>query len=469
MWDARDANGITGGARQSLIRMDELGKYDSGSEEEVYDGGEHNRDSPGRREKQPKRTRDYCRNLTAFWLFGLCNNYSYVIMLSAAHDILSHHATPIVPISNSSTITTLSPTSKSPGSQRFDCNPLSSGVILLADIIPTLVIKFSAPLFVHHIPYGIRIAVCVLFAAASFLMVGLFEPVWLNIIGVACASVSSGFGEITFLSLSAFYDKNVVSTWSSGTGGAGVFGALSYAGLTSAGLSSKQTVLLMLVVPLAEAVSYWCLLSRRPGNFSTAGDKQLLHIQENSDDREPLLEESGRAKPTEHMTMKEKIMLIKPLLRFMMPLMVVYIAEYFINQGLIELIYFHGIWLTHAEQYRWFQVDYQLGVFVSRSSVNIIQIKKIWILSILQFINVAIILSQIFLLYIPNIWILFALVFYEGLLGGSAYVNTFYRISIEVEQEHKEFSMGVASVADTFGVTVAGAVAVPVHNYLCSL
>ncbi|TKR93073.1 hypothetical protein L596_007601 [Steinernema carpocapsae] len=28
------------------------------------------------------------RNLVAFWLFGLCNNYAYVIMLSAAEDIM---------------------------------------------------------------------------------------------------------------------------------------------------------------------------------------------------------------------------------------------------------------------------------------------------------------------------------------------------------------------------------------------
>jgi hypothetical protein len=29
------------------------------------------------------------RNLVAFWILGLCNNYGYVVMLSAAHDILA--------------------------------------------------------------------------------------------------------------------------------------------------------------------------------------------------------------------------------------------------------------------------------------------------------------------------------------------------------------------------------------------
>lgn len=35
------------------------------------------------------RPREKTRNLVAYWLLGLCNNYAYVIMLSAAHDILS--------------------------------------------------------------------------------------------------------------------------------------------------------------------------------------------------------------------------------------------------------------------------------------------------------------------------------------------------------------------------------------------
>lgn len=28
------------------------------------------------------------RDLVAYWILGLCNNYGYVVMLSAAHDIL---------------------------------------------------------------------------------------------------------------------------------------------------------------------------------------------------------------------------------------------------------------------------------------------------------------------------------------------------------------------------------------------
>jgi len=36
------------------------------------------------------RRRENSRNLIAYWFLGLCNNYAFVIMLSAAHDILSN-------------------------------------------------------------------------------------------------------------------------------------------------------------------------------------------------------------------------------------------------------------------------------------------------------------------------------------------------------------------------------------------
>jgi len=35
-----------------------------------------------------KKSQSRWRNLVAFWILGLCNNYGYVVMLSAAHDIL---------------------------------------------------------------------------------------------------------------------------------------------------------------------------------------------------------------------------------------------------------------------------------------------------------------------------------------------------------------------------------------------
>jgi len=57
-----------------------------------------------------------------------------------------------------------------------------------------------------------------------------------------------------------------------------------------------------------------------------------------------------------------------------------------------------------------------------------------------QFVNVIILLFEAIYFYIPNIWIVFAIVLWEGLLGGGAYVNTFFRMSTEVTRTAKEVS-----------------------------
>jgi hypothetical protein len=40
--------------------------------------------------KSHRKNKNY-RNLVAYWILGLCNNFGYVVMLSAAHDILSEN------------------------------------------------------------------------------------------------------------------------------------------------------------------------------------------------------------------------------------------------------------------------------------------------------------------------------------------------------------------------------------------
>ena len=77
-----------------------------------------------------------------------------------------------------------------------------------------------------------------------------------------------------------------------------------------------------------------------------------------------------------------------------------------------ELIYFQGIWLDHHNQYRWFQVDYQLGVFLSRSSVNLFRINSIWLLAAFQFINLIVLTTEAIYLYIPSVWIVFGFIFW---------------------------------------------------------
>lgn len=135
----------------------------------------------------------------------------------------------------------------------------------------------------------------------------------------------------------------------------------------------------------------------------------------------------------------------------------------------MELIQFEIIWLDQEAQYRWLQVDYQVGVFFSRSSVNLVTVNNLWLLAILQFLNVVIILIEVITFFSPSIWIVFAIVLWEGLLGGSIYVNMYYRMSKEIPEHKRDFALSIGPVANAIGIALAGVFAIPAHNALCKM
>lgn len=40
---------------------------------------------------------------------------------------------------------------------------------------------------------------------------------------------------------------------------------------------------------------------------------------------------------------------------------------------------------------------------------------------------------------------------------------------LQIEAEFKEFSLAAATIADSVGISIAGAISIPAHNRICSL
>uniref|UniRef100_A0A1I7UG29 Battenin n=1 Tax=Caenorhabditis tropicalis TaxID=1561998 RepID=A0A1I7UG29_9PELO len=408
------------------------------------------------------------RNSVAFWLLGLCNNFAYVVMLSAAKDILEKDSKHIEKPCRPEVITR-------------ECQLMSTGSVLLADIIPALLIKISAPMFIHRIPFGIRHSIVVSLQAASFLIVGISDSTWLALFGVVLASFGSGLGEISYLALTSNYPSSTVSFWSSGTGGAGLIGSTFYALLTDSKLldiSPKHTMFIMLIVPILFSFSFWSVL-QIPRSVHRAQFRQPSTWIISEETREEVEEEAGLLENQEEDDVERRIEESRiqkaiPLLRFMIPLISVYLAEYYINQGLLELLEFdcsHGFGMSSESQYRWFQVTYQLGVFISRSSSNYVSIptKHLTTLASLQVFNAIFFTLTAIYSILPHIFLAFFVILFEGLLGGASYVNTFRAVHREIPIESREFSMGFVSISDTVGIVFAGFLAMPVHNQICSM
>ncbi|KAL8627195.1 hypothetical protein Q9189_007104 [Teloschistes chrysophthalmus] len=380
------------------------------------------------------------RVCTAFWLFGLINNVLYVIILSAALDLVG----PNVP----------------------------KAVVLLADILPSFFMKLCAPYFIHVVPYSLRVVLFAITSAWGMLLIALSPPsidagtITTKMAGVVLASLSSGAGELSFLGLTHYYGDMSLAAWGSGTGGAGLVGAGAYAiATTTIGLSVQTSLLASSFFPIIMLLSFFLVLPRTP----------LRRTVETENHDEPSESQDGI---DDHASREDQGLLSDPLddslqsiaRSDILPLFLVYIAEYMINQSVAPTLLF-PLESTPFSHYRSFYPTYatiyQLGVFVSRSSLPFFRIHALYPPSLLQVANLLLLTLQSLFSFIPSVYIVFAIVFWEGLLGGLVYVNTYAEIRERVPNDEREFALGATTVSDSAGITMAGLLGLGVETFLC--
>jgi len=361
----------------------------------------------------------------SFWLFGLLNNVLYVVILSAAVDLVG----PLVP----------------------------KATVLLADILPAFLIKITAPFFIHLVPYSKRIVLLILLSVCGMVLVT-YGSLSSKLFGIVLASLSSGLGEITFLQLTHFYEETGLNGWSSGTGGAGLIGSGIYMLLTTIlGISVQSALLLFSIFPLG--FLYY---------FKLPTAHSYHPIEENSD----LEDQPTRGKISLRTHVSKTLNGLKKLMvPFMIPLSTVYLSEYLINQSVSPTLLFPIEEIPFSkfrDVYVAYGTLYQLGVFISRSSASFVRIRNLYIPSILQSFNLVFLVLQSLYFFIPNVYIIMILVFYEGLLGGAAYVNTFMLIIDTIPEKDREFSLGATSMSDSGGIVVSALIGLWLEPSLCN-
>lgn len=131
--------------------------------------------------------------------------------------------------------------------------------------------KLCAPYFIHAIPYPVRVLLFSALSTLGMLLVALTPTytdggsITTKMAGVVLASLSSGGGELSFISLTHFYGPFSLASWGSGTGGAGLIGAGAYAlATTTLGLSSQNTIFASAFFPLIMLASFFIILPRKP-------------------------------------------------------------------------------------------------------------------------------------------------------------------------------------------------------------
>lgn len=391
---------------------------------------------------------------------GLINNVLYVIILSAAQDLVGS---------------------------------LPKGVVLLADVVPSFLTKLVAPYFIHRVPYRIRIIIFITLSSIGMLMVALTpatKSVAVKLIGVVLASLSSGGGELSFLGLTHYYGHVSLAGWGSGTGAAGLVGAGLYVVLTEWwGFSVRDSLLFSAFLPVIMFISFFVVLPRGPLNEGT-GRKEYDAVPER-DLEEDEVDDMGQGSassallapgpsvastaysthsPADH-TLRDNLTRARALFfPYMLPLLLVYIAEYTINQGVAPTLLFpleESPFQEYRGFYPFYGFLYQLGVFISRSSTPFLRIHHLYLPSMLQVGNLVLLTLHAMYFFIPSVYIVFIVIFWEGLLGGAVYVNCFAEIMENVPAEEREFSLGATSVSDSGGICIAGVIGIVMETRLC--
>ncbi|KAK6535554.1 battenin CLN3 protein [Orbilia ellipsospora] len=404
------------------------------------------------------------RVCAAFWLFGLINNVLYVIILSAALDLVG----PDVP----------------------------KGVVLLFDVMPSFLTKLFAPYFIHLISYRVRILIFFLLSTCGMLVVAFGDSIAWRLFGIAIASLSSGGGELTFVSMTHFYDHFSLAMWGSGTGGAGIVGGTFYLALSTwFGFSIQVSLMLSCFLPVVMLVSFFGILPRDvlPARVEREGARgRYTRVSSGAEDEQALMEDeeamqnstlsngssftdrnsSSSGISQAFSSFKANLKRMKGLIiPYIIPLLLVYISEYTINQGVAPTLLYpldQMPFTNYRDAYPTYNTIYQVGVFISRSSTPFLRIRHLYPPSILQFVNLVLLTAHAVGNFIPSIWIIFLIIFWEGLLGGSVYVNTFAEITDNVPHEDREFSLGATTVSDSGGICVAAFISMALETWLCS-
>ena len=154
------------------------------------------------------------------------------------------------------------------------------------------------------------------------------------------------------------------------------------------------------------------------------------------------------------MSTKERLNATWKLWKYMVPLFLVYFAEYATQSGTWAAIGFPiTSQVARNKFYEYANFTYQIGVFFSRSSGIYFKsnLKIIWILPLIQVGLMFFFIFDAYYMFWYD-WSLLLPSFIVGLVGGAVYVGAFSLISEEVDPKLKEFSLSAASIADSVGI-----------------
>jgi len=268
----------------------------------------------------------------------------------------------------------------------------------------------------------------------------------------------------------AKYSPDIVSGWSSGTGMAGVGGALGYLLFVAAKMDNIKIFAILAPLGVLYIILFFYGLVPPPMSMSElpAGQAEKASLVKNM-----AVVDEAAGDPSKPKGSKRYLKCLNLVWWNATQLLLVYFFEYVASVG--------GSASAQPAEYatssNWFLRNsyailafcYQLGVLISRSSLQFFKIKKVEVITILQGINMIYWVVQAKYLMLQGsgeIWVLFVLMVYVGLLGGASYVNIFYLVLNDplIDPLDRELCVNITAIFINVGITLSSAFILVMDN-----
>ena len=244
--------------------------------------------------------------------------------------------------------------------------------------------------------------------------------------------------------------------------------------------SFQLTLLSALVLPVMYYSNYHMILGV-PSIQRDQGHELLIDLDDNKNDRKKPVVASDEyvnensdidlSNAAGKMTAAERLKFTIALWPFMIPLIVVYFAEYAMQSGVWAAIGFPITSENARNQfYSYSNWMYQGGVLVSRSSGLLwkADMKALWLMPTCQVGILIFFTLDAFYMWWYD-WSLLILCFIVGLFGGGVYVGGFALVAETVDPNLKEFSLSAASLGSDIGVAFSNIAGIfiqkSIYNY----
>ena len=335
------------------------------------------------------------------------------------------------------------------------------GAVLWANVATGALIQLFNAAVLEHTSTKKRMGVVCLLFVAGLVAIAMSPHVnfYFMLFAVLLVGTGTSFGQCVMVGELKRYAPTMVGGWSSGTGLAGIAGSFTMILLSYLDVSIELTFFLILPLIVVYGVVYFFMLKPPTADSSdpdfapppsVAGKAGVVVAGEGPADTErsrllsPVSPRAGiQASDLENPGGEGGVAvapegesgcgragrLFRLILWKGMNMGLVYFFEYWISVGCAAdaepktLARNASFW--QAKSFVVLAACYQLGVFVSRSSLRLFKVSHIEIFTILQGINLGFWLADDIYKWMPY-YIQFVAMFYVGLLGGCSYVNTLY-------------------------------------------